>query len=91
MSEPAIPIESPGNIYRQGVTGAARFNLPAKGASPEALKRVARDFESLLLGALMEQMKNTIPDSGLFDSPIYNRLSAQAGPPAEAPTLEQLR
>jgi len=42
---------------------------PAKAAkaADEQKERAAKDFESLLVGQVLEQMKDTIPDSGLLE------------------------
>jgi Rod binding domain-containing protein len=48
----------------------ARFRSlegPAK-PTPEQLKKVAQDFEGILLEKLLQEMQNTIPDSGMFSS-----------------------
>lgn len=36
--------------------------------TPEQLKKVARDFEGVLIEKLMQEMQNTIPESELFSS-----------------------
>jgi flagellar protein FlgJ len=49
----------------------ARFHSlqgPNKPTS-EQLKQVAQDFEGVLLEKLMQEMQNTIPDSGMFSGP----------------------
>lgn len=36
--------------------------------------RAAKDFESVLLGKLVDEMKNTIPEGGLFDTGISKQI-----------------
>jgi Rod binding domain-containing protein len=40
--------------------------LAEQAADPEAAKKVAKDFESVLLHKVMEQMHRTVGDSGLL-------------------------
>ena len=63
LSIPTIPAapEMPVPARIEQYQGAAR---PAAGA--EAAKSAARDFESVLLYKLMEEMRRTIPESGLL-------------------------
>ncbi|HUS92813.1 MAG TPA: rod-binding protein [Phycisphaerae bacterium] len=50
--------------------------LSRKGAphNDEALKQAAKDFESVLLDRLLNEMKNTIPDSGLTDDGVSKQV-----------------
>jgi Rod binding domain-containing protein len=51
----------------------ARLDEPAAGAgSPKdrkALEKAAKDFESILLHRMLEEMRQSVPDSGLLDGP----------------------
>lgn len=40
----------------------------------EEIKKVAQQFESVLMSKLVEEMKNTIPDSGLLDDAAGKQL-----------------
>ena len=44
---------------------AAGKTAAAPGDDQDAVVRAAKDFESVLVQKLLEEMKNTIPDSGL--------------------------
>lgn len=54
----------------------SRFQALHSQARPshEQIRDMARDFEGVLLGKLMDEMKNTIPDSGLLSSPTTKQL-----------------
>ena len=45
-----------------------------KNISAKELEKVATDFESVLLGKLLEEMKKTIPESGLFETAISKQV-----------------
>ncbi len=45
-----------------------------KNISAKELEKVAKDFESVLLGKLLEEMKKTIPESGLFETAISKQV-----------------
>ena len=57
-----------------GVSLPERLNRPGARQSDQALRRAARDFESILLHKLLQEMKNTIPDSGLAGSGATKQL-----------------
>lgn len=49
-------------------TGAlAAMEAAKRNNDPEALKKAARDFESVLLTKVMDEMRKTVPESGLTD------------------------
>lgn len=48
---------------------------PAK-PTPAQLKRIAQDFEGILLEKLLQEMQNTIPDSELFSSPGMEQMQS---------------
>jgi Rod binding domain-containing protein len=54
----------------------SRFQALHGQAAPchEEIREMARDFEGVLLGKLMDEMKKTIPDSGLLSSPTTKQL-----------------
>ena len=47
---------------------AGRLNALKRGRDLEAAERAAKDFESVLLYKLMEEMKRTVPESDLFST-----------------------
>ncbi len=53
---------------RAGFPGQAPESLNPGEKDPEALKRVCRDFESLLVNSLFQEMRKTIPDDGYLES-----------------------
>jgi Rod binding domain-containing protein len=52
-------------IGQPDLTQAAKAAQSGQGA---AVEKAARDFESVLLHRLFEEMRRTIPDSGLLES-----------------------
>jgi len=61
-----------------GVPAAAATGAPASAtagsASSKELEKAAKGFESILLDKLLQEMRNTIPDNGLFDNPVSKQL-----------------
>lgn len=49
----------------QGFTAMRR---EAQQPSPEAVKQVAKQFESLFVGMMLKSMRDTLPEGGLFNS-----------------------
>jgi len=49
----------------QGFTAMRR---EAQQQSPEAVKQVAKQFESLFVGMMLKSMRDTLPEGGLFNS-----------------------
>jgi len=47
---------------------ALRLNSAGKGSFGSSAAQAAKDFESVLLYKVMEEMKRSIPESGLLDS-----------------------
>ncbi|MGB2823917.1 MAG: hypothetical protein WBF17_23260 [Phycisphaerae bacterium] len=47
---------------------------PEAGRNDKALRQAAKDFESVLLHKLLEEMQNTIPESGLAGSGTTKQL-----------------
>lgn len=77
MSTADLPIKpiSPGDLL--GPPGAAaleRLRQGAAGQGRDALVRAAKDFESVFLHKMLEEMKNSIPDSGLLTSSTGKQL-----------------
>jgi Rod binding domain-containing protein len=48
----------------------------AKSEQAQQLHEAAQNFEAVLLHKLMEEMQNTIPEGGLFDSPAMKQLQS---------------
>lgn len=49
-------------------------SLTAAAGKPGAMEKAAKDFESVLLHKLMEEMARTIPESGLLKSGISKQI-----------------
>jgi Rod binding domain-containing protein len=62
LTAPLLPL-SPENLSPVLTAGAA-----AKDKTAEQLQKTARDFESVLLNRVFEEMRRTVPDSGLLES-----------------------
>jgi len=64
-----LPTISPSDIKSYtDFNGLAELRSQAKGKTPEALKAVAQQFESLFLDMMMKSMRDAHLGSGLFDS-----------------------
>ncbi len=48
--------------------------MMGRGATAGELERAAKDFEAVLMGRLFEEMRKTIPESGLFESPMSKQI-----------------
>jgi Rod binding domain-containing protein len=48
--------------------------LAGRGAPRRSPREVARDFEAVLLHRLLEEMRRTIPESGLLESRITDQV-----------------
>ncbi|MBN1554472.1 MAG: rod-binding protein [Phycisphaerae bacterium] len=68
MSDPITSISPASSVAGAEPMLEARFRALAGNAKPtaEELKKVARDFEGVFLEKLLQEMQNTIPDSGMF-------------------------
>ena len=55
-------------------SASSSLNRPGARQSDQALRRAAKDFESILLHKLLQEMKNTIPESGLAGSGATKQL-----------------
>lgn len=53
---------------------AAQESLAQAAAQRAKASEAAKDFESVLLGRLMDEMKRTIPDSGLLSSGVTKQM-----------------
>jgi len=60
----AVSLSDPLSLL--GPAGLLRLKAAPPQRRTQALMRAARDFESVLLHKLLEEMKRTIPDSGLL-------------------------
>lgn len=72
LATPLVPLDpeslSPAAIhFAPGESPGARYgaNPDAQGA---AIEKTARDFESVLLHRVFEEMRRSVPESGLLDS-----------------------
>ncbi len=59
-------LQAPGNITRL---------LGNNNAGAKELKEAAEGFESVFLEKLLQEMRKTIPKSGLLDSPISDQMN----------------
>ena len=60
--QPILSGDPLGAVSRLAVNSAGKFS------SAQAAVKAAKDFESVLLNKVLEEMKRTIPESGLLDS-----------------------
>ncbi len=60
-----VQMQSPLAVSRRS-PAADSGKMPAKGQSSDELKKVCRDFESIFVNQLMQQMRRTIPKEGLL-------------------------
>ena len=58
-----LPLTS-GDVGRRASAG--REVSDKRGAAEEGIEQVSQEFESLLLGFMLKEMRATIPESGLF-------------------------
>ena len=71
MSDLQVPINPVPLPFLPGVEKLPQFrDSLASNAAPRDAEKVAKDFESVLLHKLMDQMQRTIPESGLLSSGI---------------------
>jgi Rod binding domain-containing protein len=72
-----IPLDGPWTGDALALLGAARPTQAGQPPPPrrdDALARACKDFESVLVHKLLGEMKRTIPDSGLLDSPASKQV-----------------
>jgi Rod binding domain-containing protein len=62
LAMPLVPLD-PGNL-----SPAAQYRAANPDAQGAALEKTARDFESVLLHRVFEEMRRSVPESGLLDS-----------------------
>ncbi|HUS47771.1 MAG TPA: hypothetical protein VNA25_19215 [Phycisphaerae bacterium] len=53
---------------------AASFTPPDKALKGAELRKAAKDFESVLLHRVLNEMKNTIGESGLLDGAVTSQV-----------------
>lgn len=69
---PLLPPILPNGLSKLLLTGPVSEPIPlsesarADKVADERCKQAAKDFESVLIAQILEQMKDTIPDSGLL-------------------------
>lgn len=74
-SDNPVPTLSPADLLGGARADALQRLARRPGArTDQELERAAKDFESVLLQKLMEEMKDTIPDSGLLDSGVTKQV-----------------
>lgn len=69
-----LPISPIGLADPLGEAFAAKLAAHKGGAGAEAAEKVAKDFESILIYKLLEEMKRTIPESGLLDDGVSQQI-----------------
>jgi len=75
LSGPSLPQGAMDSIVgeiRGRLDSARAENIDA--ASEAKKKQIAKDFESVLIIKILEQMKETIPQSGLFEDPAGEQI-----------------
>ncbi|HUT02243.1 MAG TPA: rod-binding protein [Phycisphaerae bacterium] len=78
MSNTDLPLTglSPADLLGPlGVGPANGLRRPGSRQSDKALRQAAKDFESVLLHRVLQEMKNTIPESGLTGSGATKQLN----------------
>ncbi len=65
-----IQMPSPAGADAAMLLAPAGVKSAAGAKDARQLEQVAKDFESLLLHKVLEEMRKTIPESGLLDDPI---------------------
>lgn len=68
LVNPILPADPLGSISRLAVNSAG------KGAAGASAAQAARDFESILLHKVLEEMRRSIPESGLLDSAVTQQV-----------------
>ncbi len=63
------------NLPSLQAPGSITSLLGNKNASATELKEAAEGFEAVLLEKLLQEMRKTIPKSGLLDSPISDQMN----------------
>jgi Rod binding domain-containing protein len=54
----------------------AHCDAAANSAQEERKKKVAKDFEGVLLNKIMEEMKNSVPESGLLEDETSDQMQS---------------
>ncbi|RJQ51082.1 MAG: hypothetical protein C4530_20620 [Desulfobacteraceae bacterium] len=74
-----ISLRKPGRLLRPGASRGAEKAL--KGPDDERLKKACADFEGILLNFMVQNMKKTLPEGGLFpkshQSDVYESMFFQ--------------
>ncbi|MDO8302390.1 MAG: rod-binding protein [Sedimentisphaerales bacterium] len=60
-----IQLNSDSRVGRKGSAGSSAIHLDSIGE--ERKKKIAKDFEGVLVSKVMEEMQNSVPESGLFE------------------------
>jgi Rod binding domain-containing protein len=71
---PLNPVSPADVLGPRAIAAMERLRRPGMGQDRAALTRAAKDFESVLLNKLLEEMSSTIGDSGLLSSPTGKQL-----------------
>jgi Rod binding domain-containing protein len=74
MSDAEFDVEPLGSLTGAGQTAMLRMGAADKMPQAHTARQVAHDFEAVLLQRLFEEMRRTIPDSGLLDSGISDQV-----------------
>lgn len=87
-----LPIGSFGNLMQPNSVPSAKADDDQGAVRQKALKNACRDFESLFVNYMLKQMRQTVPQDGLFgagqaakmytsmmDSEVAKEISRQRG------------
>ena len=74
MNDLALPTNAISPGLAPALAQAARAVVRADGPAGGATERVAKDFESILLNRLLEEMNNTVGESGLLDDKMSKQI-----------------
>ena len=74
MNDIASAASTMASLPSLGAAGKLPGRLGHKDASSDQLRQAAKDFESVLMMQLLQEMKRTIPDSGLLEDPTGEQM-----------------
>ena len=74
MSELDLPMASVSDLLLSRDPTHVLQTRAGKSVQPDAAMQAAKDFESVLLTELLNQMKKTIPNSGLLETGISEQV-----------------
>lgn len=69
-------ISSSVNRFAFDMTGFSQLKRQATNGTPEGIKQVAQQFETLFINLMMQSMRKAIPEGGLFNSSTSQMFTA---------------